>query len=65
VVPVRQSVAIIQDTLTQSGDRDFSIKIFPAANHVIHVRGSDGPGVFATGYLDTMSQWLRTRVTVK
>jgi uncharacterized protein len=64
VVPVRESVAIIQDTLARSGYRDFSIKVFPAANHVIHVRASDGRGVFAAGYLDTTSQWLRTRVNV-
>jgi pimeloyl-ACP methyl ester carboxylesterase len=61
LVPVRQSVAIIQDTLDRSGRRDFAIKIFPAADHVMHVRASDGNTVFADGYLDTMSHWLRTR----
>ena len=55
LVPVHESVAIIRHTLTEAGHHDFTIKVFPDANHGIQLTD----GRFAPGYLDTMRDWLR------
>ena len=62
LVPVGTSVEIIRRTLTESGARDFTIKVFPGADHGIRVAGADGGMPLAPGYLDTMRDWLRKRV---
>jgi hypothetical protein len=61
LVPVPKSVEIIRQTLTEIGDRDFTIKVFPGANHNIELPSSDSVHSFAPGYLETMRQWLQTR----
>ena len=61
LVPVPRSAKIIQQTLTASGNRDFTIKIFPGADHQLLLH--TGPGAFqlAPGYQETMKQWLVKR----
>ena len=63
LVPVPKSVEIIRQTLTESGHRDFTIKTFPNADHVIRVQSADGARTFAPGYLGTTSEWLRKHTT--
>jgi len=62
LVPVGRSVDIIRKTLVESRAADFTIKVFPGADHGIYVMAPDGGRVYASGYLDTMREWLRKRV---
>jgi pimeloyl-ACP methyl ester carboxylesterase len=62
LVPVDRSVAIIRETLTSAGHRDFSIKVFPRADHALYVPAPEGGMTLAPGYLDTMDAWLRKRL---
>ena len=64
LVPVGKSVDIIRGVLTQSGHPDFTIQVFPEADHGIRVTAPDGTMRLAPGYLDTMRDWLRRRVAV-
>ena len=65
LVPVAKSVEIIRGTLTKSGHSDFTIRIFPEADHGIRVITADGTTRLAPGYLDTMRDWLRRRVATE
>jgi uncharacterized protein len=62
LVPVEPSAAIIRQTLTDAGDRAFSIVVFPGADHVMRVRSAEGGRTLAPGYLATVEDWLRTNV---
>jgi pimeloyl-ACP methyl ester carboxylesterase len=62
LVPVQTSIDIIRQTLTESGHRDFTIKTFPRADHGIRLASFDGRGQFAPGYLQTMSNWVHSKV---
>jgi pimeloyl-ACP methyl ester carboxylesterase len=59
LVPVERSVEIIRETLTRAGHRDFSIKVFPHADHALYVSSPDGGMALAPGYLVTLDGWLR------
>jgi pimeloyl-ACP methyl ester carboxylesterase len=59
LVPVQTSIDIIRQTLTESGHRDFTIKSFPGADHGIRLES----GQFAPGYLQTMSDWVHSKVS--
>jgi uncharacterized protein len=67
LVPVQTSADIICKTLTESGHRDFTIKTFPGADHILRLESaaSGGRRPFATGYLQTVSEWVRSKVSVK
>ena len=58
LVPVERSVDIIRTTLKQSGHGDFTIRVFPGADHGIRVTAPDGNMQPAAAYLDTMRDWL-------
>jgi uncharacterized protein len=62
LVPVSRSVEIIRRTLAESAHRDFTIKIFPAADHGIYARTSSGSMQLAPGYEQTMREWVLQRV---
>lgn len=62
LVPVETSIDIIRRTLTESGHRDFTIKNFPGADHGIRLESADGRRQFAPGYLQTMSDWVHSKV---
>ncbi len=63
VVPVRASVAAYEAALTRAGNRDFTITVFPDANHRIY---SDHRGEFAPAFLETLTHWILQRtVTVR
>ena len=69
--PVQQVVPILGKALASRRNTDYAIKVFPKANHNIMeaVTGSDNelPQLtrFVPEYLDTMTDWLRSRVDVK
>jgi dienelactone hydrolase len=62
LVPAAKSAEIIRRTLTESGHRDFTIQIFPGADHGIYVRDSAGSMRLASGYEETMKQWVLMRL---
>jgi pimeloyl-ACP methyl ester carboxylesterase len=62
LVPVDRSVAIIRQTLNDSGGRDFTIKVFPGADHGIYVAGPDTGRQPAPGDFDTINDWVRKKV---
>ena len=57
-IPVADSVRIIRQTLTQSGTRDFTLRVFPKTDHVMLVQQADGGRTRSADYLKTMSDWL-------
>jgi dienelactone hydrolase len=61
LVPAAKSAEIIRRTLTESGHRDFTIKVFPAADHGIYVRDATGSMRLAPGYEETMEEWVLKR----
>jgi uncharacterized protein len=58
LVPVSQSISIIESTLRESGHQRAVIKVLPGADHVIRVVQSDGRRSYAPGYLETIEDWL-------
>ena len=58
-VPVEDSISIYEEALTKAGNEDFTIKVFPGADHGLGVDGEH-----AEGYLDAMTDWLLERVNV-
>lgn len=64
-VRVSENVPIMEQALRRGGNRDFTIKVFPKANHGLLVFSSQGRPQLAPGFLDFMADWLLKRVTVK
>ncbi|MBV9303953.1 MAG: alpha/beta fold hydrolase [Acidobacteriaceae bacterium] len=62
LVPVPKSVEIIRRTLTATGHSDFTIKIFPGADHGLYLRAATGSIRLAPGYEETMKEWVLKRV---
>lgn len=62
LVPVSKSVEIIQQTLAGSGHSDFTIKIFPGADHGLYLRAATGEIELARGYEETMKEWVLKHV---
>ncbi|HEV2688071.1 MAG TPA: alpha/beta fold hydrolase [Bryobacteraceae bacterium] len=58
LVPVPKSVDVIRRTLTESGHRDFTIQVFPGADHVMNLASENGQEIPA--YRETMKSWLAT-----
>lgn len=69
--PVRQVVPIFEKALASRRNKDYTIKIFPKAHHIIleAETGSDEelPRLkrYVPGYFDTMTNWLRKRVNAQ
>lgn len=63
-VRVAETAPILERALTKAGDRDFTIKIWPGADHSILVTSKAGRPHFADGFMDSMAEWLLKRVTV-
>jgi uncharacterized protein len=61
LVPVTESVAIIRRTLTESGHRDFTIRVFPRADHGMYLASGENGGVDPE-YLETMRDWLAAHI---
>ena len=56
-VPVAKSVEVFEAALEEAGNADYTIKVFPKANHGVRV-GDD----YAEGYLEFMTSWLVERL---
>ncbi len=59
LVPVSESVSIIERTLRESGHQRHEIKVFPGADHTIRIAQPDRRRTYAPGYLEAMEDWLR------
>jgi len=62
LVPVPTSVEIIQQTLSADSHQDFTVKVFPGADHGLSVVDASGSSRLAPGYEDTMKEWLLRHV---
>jgi uncharacterized protein len=61
LVPAPKSAEIIRQTLTESGHHDFTIKIFPGADHGLYLRDAAGSMRLAPGFEETMKDWVLKR----
>jgi uncharacterized protein len=62
LVPVGKSVSVIRQVLTDSGNRDFTIQVFPGADHSMRLVGGDAAGNVDPEYMETMRKWLAARL---
>ena len=56
-VPVAKSVEVFEQALEEAGNTDYTIKVFPEADHGVRVDDE-----LAEGYLDFMTFWLVDRL---
>ncbi len=72
IVNFRESINVYEATLGKAGNSDVTIRLFPNADHVIFPSETGGgkeldrafqqPNkVFASGYLETIGEWLQKR----
>lgn len=59
LIPVEESVAVIQQVLAQDKRHDFTIRVFPGVDHEMRL---DASGEVDPRYLDAMRDWLATHV---
>jgi pimeloyl-ACP methyl ester carboxylesterase len=64
--PVAQTTANYRKAVGKSGNSDYTLKVFPNADHSLLVWPKAGDPahwpVLAPGYLDTMRNWISARV---
>lgn len=68
VVPSKESARVIKEILTQAGNSDVTLKVFPQADHFLHQARTGGPRemrsskqaeTLVSGYFSAVSEWLR------
>ena len=71
-VPPHQNSKPITDALTKGGNKDFTVKEFPDANHLFQSAITGNPSEYAAlpkefvpGFLETVSAWITERVTIE
>lgn len=57
-------IARIEQALREAGNRDYTVRVFPRADHSLEVRQENGRMVWAEGFLDLLTNWTLQRVTV-
>ena len=58
-VPAHESARLIERALQEAGHQNYTIRVFPGADHAIRVRDEAADKlVFAPGYLDTVTAWM-------
>jgi pimeloyl-ACP methyl ester carboxylesterase len=62
LIPVEKSVEVIRRVLTQSGQHDFTIRVFPNVDHSMHLTTNRAAGTIDSEYLATMRTWLSAHV---
>jgi pimeloyl-ACP methyl ester carboxylesterase len=62
LIPVDESVAVIQRVWVEDKHRDFTIRVFPNVDHEMRLVTSEATGAIDPEYLKTMRDWLSTRV---
>jgi len=62
LVNVNETVAVLQRVLTETHNRDYTVRVFPRVEHDMHL--VSGPDAYITDpeYLQTMQQWLAARL---
>lgn len=67
--PVAQTMANYGTAVAKSGNADYTVKVFPNADHALLVWPKPGDAahrpVLAPGYLDTMREWIYKRVGIR
>ena len=69
IVPAKKSAHILDEALKKSGNTDYTIKVFPRANHLLFEAETGGYKEFPSlkrvvpGYFDTLEEWIHERVT--
>lgn len=68
-VPPLQNQKFIEDALRTAGNNDFTVKVFPDANHLFQEAGTGSPNEypqlpreFVPGFLDTVNEWILQKV---
>lgn len=68
-VPPKQSQKFMEDALRSGGNNDFTVKVFPNANHLFQEAGTGSPNEymqlpkeFVPGFLDEVSGWILQKV---
>jgi hypothetical protein len=62
LIPVDESVAVIQRVLAEDKHRDFTILVFPNVDHEMRLVTSEARGEIDPEFLKTMRDWLSTHV---
>jgi pimeloyl-ACP methyl ester carboxylesterase len=62
LIPVDESVAVIQRVWVEDQHRDFTIRVFPNVDHEMRLVTSEATGTIDPEYLKTMRDWLSTHV---
>ena len=65
LIPVDESVAVIQRVLTEDKHHDFTIRIFPNVDHEMRLVTPEAVGATDPEYLKTMRAWLSSHVLNK
>jgi uncharacterized protein len=69
LTPVADTTANYRKGLSKAGNKDFTIKVFPDADHALLIwpRPTDKAHwpVLAAGYLDAMTDWINKHVAVR
>lgn len=67
-VPVGQNQKPMQDALNKAGNSDYTVKIYPNANHLFQEAGTGSPGEypqlpkeFVPGFLDDITEWIKLK----
>lgn len=62
LIPVNESVAVLQRVLAEDKQHDFTIRVFPQVDHEMRLVTSEEAGAIDPEYLKTMRGWLSTHV---
>jgi uncharacterized protein len=57
-----QSIARIEQALKEAGNRNYTVRVFPKADHSLEVRGEDDRTKWAEGFLELLTNWTLQRV---
>ena len=70
-LPSKLTAQVVERGLKKSGNKDYTIKILPKANHgLLEAKTgytSEAPLLmrYVLGYMDGITDWMRKRVTVR
>jgi dienelactone hydrolase len=67
-VPAQENKQAIAAALEKGGNKDYTIQVFPKANHLFIAAGTGSPREypmlkkeFVPGFLDLITQWIRAK----
>ena len=70
-VPPKQNKEPMENALKKGGNKDYTVVLIPSANHLFQTATNGSPEEygklpkeFATGFLDTMTNWILKHVTL-